>query len=82
MLWAMGYGANPKQRAEAHRMVTEKFAASAEGAMMASLQMQREWFAAFTRWGWRPEAAGKRVASAALRPAERAVKANARRLGG
>jgi hypothetical protein len=81
MLWAMGFGASPRQRAEAHQMVAEKFTAGAEGAMMASLQMQREWFAAFTRWGWRPQAAAKRVAGAAMRPAQRAVKANARRLG-
>ena len=82
MLWAMNFGASPQQRAEARQMVTEKIAAGAEGAMIASLQMQREWFAAFTTKGWRPGAAQKRVASAALRPAQRTVKANARRLGG
>jgi hypothetical protein len=75
MLWAMTFDPTPERRAEALRMVTEKSAAVAEGfaaawteAALAGLQMAT---------GVNP--AG-RIAAAALRPARRKVKANARRL--
>lgn len=80
MLWSMGVNPTMAHQAEVRRMVSEKLAAVSEGAMAASMQASLEWFNAFTRTSWSPQAAAGRITSAALAPADKTVKANARRL--
>ena len=74
MLWAMAWHPTPKRRAEALRMVTEKSAAAAEGIAAAWSQAA---LAGVRIMGDNPM---EKVAEAALKPARRRVRANARRL--
>ena len=69
---------------EAARMVEEKIAAAAEGAMRASLAWGAFLFASALRGGATPTQFSHAlfdVAEAAAAPARRTVRANARRLG-
>lgn len=75
MLWAMTWSATPQRKAEALRMVTEKNVAFAQGMTAAMAEASLSGFTLLA--GRNPVAA---VADAALRPALRRVRANARRL--
>ncbi len=80
-MFGLGGGSN-----ETGRMVQEKFAAAAEGVIAAQVEWQAIWMqsALAICQGVRPPGliqSGNRLASAALKPAARRVKQNARRLG-
>jgi hypothetical protein len=84
LLWLEMVGLSTGPR-ESERMVKEKFAAAAEGAMAVQVEMQRLWWtSALAIWqGASPPTlmqSGARLADAALRPAARRVKSNVRRL--
>lgn len=74
MLWAMAWHPTPKRRAEALRMVTEKSAAAAEGMAAAWSE------AALAGIGMMGKNPMEKITEAALKPARRTVRANARRL--
>jgi hypothetical protein len=84
LLWLEICGLGGGSR-ETERMVEEKFAAAAEGAMAMQAELQSIWWqSTLAMWqGLRPPTfvqAGTRLTQAALRPAARRVKSNAKRL--
>lgn len=84
LLWLEMCGLGAGSR-ESERMVEEKFAAVAEGAMAVQVELQSIWWqSALAVWqGIRPPTmmqAGTRLTQAALKPAARRVKSNAKRL--
>lgn len=84
LLWLEMCGLGGGSR-ETERMVEEKFAAAAEGAMAVQVEMQSIWWqSTLAIWqGIRPPSlmqTGTRLTNAALRPAARRVKSNAKRL--
>lgn len=84
LLWLEMFGMGGGSR-ETERMVEEKFAAAAEGALAVQVEMQRLWWqSTLAVWqGVQPPTlmqSGKRIADAALKPAARRVRSNARRL--
>jgi hypothetical protein len=84
LLWLEMCGLGQGSR-ESERMVEEKFAAVAEGAMAMQVEMQSIWWqSTLAVWqGIRPPSlmqAGSRLTQAGLRPAARRVKSNAKRL--
>jgi hypothetical protein len=86
LLWLELFGIRTGQR-ESERMVQEKMAAVAEGAIAMQVEMQRLWWqSSLAMWqGARPPGlmqSGSRLAHAALKPAARRVKSNVRRLSG
>lgn len=86
MLWAMSFDPTPARRAEAARMVNEKTAAFALGAMRAQQQMFAEamgfWMKAASGnvSAFDAHAAASRVMESGAAPARASMKANARRL--
>ena len=73
MLWAMAFNPTPRRRAEALKMITEKTAAAAEAMVGAQAELALSFI--------RPSRSGAaKLVDAALKPARRRVKANARRL--
>jgi hypothetical protein len=86
MLWAMTLDPTPARRTEAMRMVSEKSAAFAAGAMAAQQQMMMEamgfWMKAATGGLTPGHAAGAftRAMEKGAAPARKSLKANARRL--
>jgi hypothetical protein len=86
LLWLELFGMSTGPR-ESERMVQEKMAAVAEGAMAMHVEMQRLWWqSSLAMWqGVRPPSlmqSGSRLAHAALKPAAKRVKSNVRRLSG
>ncbi|CAN5290615.1 hypothetical protein BH10PSE7_BH10PSE7_38720 [soil metagenome] len=88
MLGAMMWNPTPARRAEALLMITEKQAAFAQGviganaaAAKASLSLLSKSLAGSLKAG-DLRRASDRIAAAAHKPADKAVKANARRLKG
>jgi hypothetical protein len=82
MLWAMALSPTPSRRAEAVKMIVEKQMAVAEGINAAALAALAQWLKVASGQGLTVETIGSRVVEAAVRPARRRVRANARRLGG
>jgi hypothetical protein len=86
MLWAMSFDPTPARRTEAARMVNEKTAAFAIGAMRAQQQMFTEamgfWLRAArgTLSPFDAADATSRVMASGAAPARASMKANARRL--
>ncbi len=84
LLWLEMLGLGNGSR-ETERMVEEKFAAATEGALAMQVEMQSIWWqSTLAVWqGIRPPSlmqSSTRLANAALRPAARRVKSNAKRL--
>lgn len=84
LLWLEMCGLGGGSR-ETERMFEEKFAAVAEGVMAVQVEMQSIWWqSTLAIWqGIRPPSlmqTGTRLTNAALRPAARRVKSNAKRL--
>jgi len=84
LLWLEMMGLGGKSR-ESEIMVEEKVAAVAEGAMAMQVEMQRIWWqSSLALWqGLTPPTlmqTSTRLTNAALRPAARRVKSNAKRL--
>lgn len=84
LLWLEMLGLGQGSR-ETERMVEEKFAAVAEGAIAMQVEMQSIWWqSTLAMWqGIRPPSlmqTGTRLTRAALQPAARRVKSNAKRL--
>ena len=80
MLWAMAFSPTPTRRAEAMKMIVEKQMAIIEGMNAAALSAALTWTKLASGESVTPEAAGREIAKAAMRPGQRRVKANARRL--
>ena len=80
MLWAMAFSPTPERRAEAVRMIAEKQMAVAEGLNAAALSALATWMKLATGSQVSASAAASRMVTAARRPGERRVRANARRL--
>ncbi|WP_119390301.1 hypothetical protein [Taklimakanibacter lacteus] len=80
MLWAMTFSPTPARRAEAVRMIVEKQMAVAVGMNAAALSALTTWmrFAGGQRIS--AGTAGQEITKAAIRPVQRRVRANARRL--
>jgi hypothetical protein len=73
MLWAMALNPTPRRRAEALRMITEKTAAATEAIVGAQAELALSFL--------KPSRSGAaKMVDAALKPARRRVKANAKRL--
>ncbi len=81
MLWAMAFSPTPERRAEAVRMITEKQMAVAEGLNAAALSALGTWMKLASGQSVSAATAASRMGKAATRPAERRMRANARRLG-
>jgi len=84
LLWLEMFGLGGGSR-ETERMVEEKFAAVAEGAIAVQVEMHSIWWqSALAIWqGAHPPTmmqSGRRLANAALKPAARRVKSNVKRL--
>ena len=84
LLWLEMIGLGGGSR-ETERMVEEKFAAASEGVIALQVEMQSIWWqSTLAMWqGIRPPSlmqTSTRLTNAALRPAARRVKSNARRL--
>lgn len=80
MLWAMALSPTPARRAEAMRMIVEKQMAVMEGMNAAALSALATWMKLAGGQAVSAQAASQDVMQAALRPGQRRVKANARRL--
>ena len=80
MLWAMAFSPTPARRGEAVRMIVEKQMAVIEGLHAASLSALATWMRVANGKSISAEAAGEEIAKAAMRPVQRRVRANARRL--
>lgn len=81
MLWAMAFSPTPARRAEAVKMIVEKQMAVAEGMNAATLALFTQWMKAIAGHNLPAATAHSHILEAAVRPARRRVKANARRLG-
>ena len=84
LLWLEMIGLGNGSR-ETERMVEEKFSAATEGALAMQVEMQSIWWqSTLAMWqGIRPPSlmqTGTRLTNAALRPAAKRVKSNAKRL--
>lgn len=80
MLWAMSFSPTPARRAEAMKMIVEKQMAGIEGMNAAALSALAAWMKFAGGQSVSADAAGREIAKSAMRPAQRRVKANARRL--
>lgn len=80
MLWAMAFSPTPARRAEAVKMIVEKQMAVFEGMNAAALSALTTWMKLAAGQGVSAQAAGQEILEAAKRPAQRRVRANARRL--
>jgi len=80
MLWAMAFSPTPARRAEAVKMIVEKQMAIVEGMNAASLSAFATWMKLAGGQSVSAETLGREIAKAAMRPGQRRVKANARRL--
>ena len=80
MLWAMAFSLTPARRAEAMKMIVEKQMAVLEGMNAAALSAALTWINFAGGGSVSLATAGQEIAKAAMRPGQRRVKANARRL--
>jgi hypothetical protein len=72
--------ASPQALREVRRMYSEKYLAAVEGAMAAGQQWLKLWMrTGMAPWG-EVGRGGQRIVQAAMKPARRTAKANARRL--
>jgi hypothetical protein len=85
LLWLESVGLSASGKRESERMVAEKMAATVEGVIAAHIEMQRIFWqsgVAMMRGAQPagPLTAGMRLTQAALEPAARRVRGNAKRL--
>lgn len=80
LLWTAAFTGSPHALQESQRMITEKAQAALQGAAAAGLAASRLWFQALTSMSFPSPQAWARVSDAALAPAQRVCRANARRL--
>jgi hypothetical protein len=81
LLWSAALTGSPGAVQESQRMVSEKTQAALQGATAAGLAASRLWLQALTSMSFPSPQAWARVSQAALAPAHRVCRANARRLG-
>ena len=82
LIWMQSLNPTPEGQKEMARMVAEKQQAAIDGIHAAQRQLMNQWFSLWSRPMAQPtvEPSVKRVSEAALAPARRTVKANAKRL--
>lgn len=82
MIWMQAIRPTPEGEKEMTRMVAEKQQAFVDGVIAAQRKWVDEWFALWLRPFAKvaPQTVATRVTQAALAPARRTVKANAKRL--
>ena len=78
MLWAMAFSPTPARRAEAVRMIAEKQMAVAEGLNAAALSALATWMKLAAGSSVSAPTATAQLLTAATRPGERRLRANAR----
>lgn len=80
MLWAMAFSPTPARRAEAVKMIVEKQMVVAESMNAAGLSALASWMKLMSGQAVSPDTVGKTMINAAMRPGQRRIRANARRL--